>query len=288
MVTSESNRTQTSAPSPFERQAKTFTLPESEAPGPRGVAEPKSSGPIGAGEEHAAVRTRGSIWFTSTLAAAATVGSMWALCASVLAIIGLSFVAPEYMSPVAGIVLGLAFLVLAGIDTAWARMFQFAGQESHQDRQAFSVGVAAVSIAGLAGIILSILNLMFQAGARFGAVAVVVLGVGLLWHSNLMLRVSRSYHEAEGHRLGGPLSVNALSLAPIRDFLLGVGGVILGILAILNIAPMVLGLVALLTMGAGITFTTSTMCGATLARMAGCCSSTVDERISGLSKRTVS
>ena len=55
----------------------------------------------------------------------------------------------------------------------------------------------------------------------------------------------------------------------MRDFLLGLGGAILGILAILNIAPVVLGLVALLAMGGAVTLTASTICGATLATLKG-------------------
>ena len=44
----------------------------------------------------------------------------------VLAILGLAGVLPTYMLPVAGIVLGLAFLTLGTIGTAWVRMFRLA------------------------------------------------------------------------------------------------------------------------------------------------------------------
>ena len=46
--------------------------------------------------------------------------SMWGLSALVLAILGLSGVLAMYMSPVAGIVLGVAFLMLGGVGAAWA------------------------------------------------------------------------------------------------------------------------------------------------------------------------
>ena len=46
------------------------------------------------------------------MVAGATIGSMWGLSALVLAILGLSGVPPMYMLPMAGIVLGLAFLML--------------------------------------------------------------------------------------------------------------------------------------------------------------------------------
>ena len=87
-----------------------------------------------------------------------------------------------------------------------------------------------------------------------------------------MRRVSNFTHEnLEGHRLSGPVAVNSLSLAPARDFVLGLTGVILGILAMFSIAPTVLGLVVLLLLGGALTLTISTICGATLATLSGAC-----------------
>ena len=52
---------------------------------------------------------------------------------------------------------------------------------------------------------------------------------------------------------------------------MGLGGVILGILAMMNVAPLVLGLIAVLTISGAMTFTASTVCGATLATLKGAC-----------------
>jgi hypothetical protein len=193
---------------------------------------------------------------------------MWGLGALVLAILGLCGVAPIYLSPIAGMAMGLALLFLGGVGLAWARMFRFGEQETRWDRIVFSSSVTAVSIAGLAVIFLSILNLVFLAAASFGAVAIIVLGGGLLWHSGVMQRVRRfTDHGVEERRLSGPWAINILSLAPVRDFLLGIGSVILGILALLGLAPMVLELVALLALGGALALTASTLCGATLFRL---------------------
>ena len=202
-----------------------------------------------------------------------TIGSLWALSASVLAILGLSGVLSVYMFPVAAIALWAAFLMLGAVGMVWARMVRFAEYEASADRGVFFTGAAAVLIAGITGIVLGILSLVFLAAGQLAAVAVIVLGAGLLLHSGAMRRVSRfTYQRVEGRRPSGPIAMNALSLAPVRDFLWGLGTVTLGILAILSIAPTVLGLVALLALGVGVTLTVSTICGATLATVTGVCS----------------
>jgi uncharacterized membrane protein HdeD (DUF308 family) len=68
------------------------------------------------------------------------------------------------------------------------------------------------------------------------------------------------------------LAINALTVAPLRDFFVGLVSVILGVVALFNIAPAALGFVALLAMGVATVGTTSTICSATLATLEGHCS----------------
>ena len=124
---------------------------------------------------------------------------------------------------------------------------------------------------------MSLLNFVVLGDARFVALAVILLGLGLLWHSGVMRRVSDftygvTFHGVEGRLPGGPFAINALSLAPVRDFLAGLGGIILGVLAMMHIAPVILGFVAVLTMGGALTLTASTMCGAAMATLTSVCS----------------
>lgn len=265
MVTSESNRTQSSVTSPFERQTQAFQQP----------AEAVAAQPIA--EHGAIVSLHEPYWFMSLMVAGATIASTFGLGAVVLAILGLSGAAPQYMLPVAAMVSGLAFLMLGSVDTAWARMFRFPEHETSRDRIVIFSGHTAVLIAGLAAVVLSILNFAFLGDVWFSAVAIIAMGFGLLWHSGTMRRVSHftdyvAYHEAEGHRPHGPFAINALTLAPVRDFLVGLGGIVLGILVMMNIAPMVLGFVALLLLGVALAGTASTICGASLATLKGACS----------------
>jgi hypothetical protein len=198
MVTLESNRTQPSTTAPYERQT---VQPTAEA-----VAEQPQA------EQRTSIAVRDPLWFVSLVVAGATIGSMWGLSTLIVSILGLSGVLPIYMLPVAGITLGMAFLMLGTVGTAWARMFGFAEHETSRDRLAFLGGLAAVLIAGLFAVVLGILNFVFLGDARFVAVAVIALGLGLLWHSWVMRRVSHfthyvTYHGTESRLPSGPFAI---------------------------------------------------------------------------------
>ena len=210
-------------------------------------------------------------WFLSLIVAGTTVASMWAIGAAVLAILGLCTVMPQYMLPVAVLVLGLGFVNLASINIAWERMFRFTNAQATQDWRAYFGGTIAVMAAGIVAIVLGILNLVFLADLRVAAVAAIAMGLGMFMHSGIVRSISRFTHETafggEAVRPNGPFAFNALSVAPVRDALVGIAGVVLGILALLQIATLTLGLVAMVAMGAALAFTASTVCGATLTAL---------------------
>ncbi len=134
---------------------------------------------------------------------------------SFLAILGLSGLLPIYMLPVAGIVLGLAFVTLGSVGAIWARMFRFAEHETLRERIAYFGGLAAAVIAGVAAVVLGILNLAFVADVRLTAIAVLALGLGLLCTRCHVARDQFThdarYHGAEAIRPSGPFAANALS-----------------------------------------------------------------------------
>ncbi len=271
MVTPESNRGQPSATATLERQRQAYQPPAGSGTAQFHSEERAQS------EERAAIQIRDPLWFMSLTASGATIGATLGLSGLVLAILGLSGVLPVYLLAVAGIVLGFGLLTLGAVDTTWARMFRFAERETSRERTIFASGVAAASIAGLAAIVLSLLSFVFLGDTRLGALAVIVLGLGLLWHTGVVRRVSHfthyvTYRGAEGQRPSGPFAVNALSLAPVRDFLVGLGGAILGILAMMNVTPVTLTFVALLIIGGALASTASTICGASLTTLKGACS----------------
>ncbi len=258
MITAESNRTQATGAPPFEGQAQAGQAPS--------LAERPTVG------ERIQLPVREPFWFLSLVVAGATIGSMWALGAVVLGILGLAGLLATYMFSVAAITLGSAFLMLAAVGRVWTRMFRFEEYRVAWDRFAFSTGQSLVVIAGLAAIALGILHLLFPAATVLGGVAILALGAGLVCHSAVMRRIggftSQGVGPAEADR---PVVINALSVAPVRDFLVGLGVVALGVLTILGLAPMVLGLVAVLALGGAVTLAISTICGASVASLRKYC-----------------
>ena len=217
MVTSEGNRVQSPAMAPFERQAAAFQ-PVAETA--ESTARQSQSEPWGASV------LRDPVWFTSLVVSGATIGSLWGLSALILAILGLSGVAAVHILPVAGIVLGSAFLMLGAVDVAWARMFGFPEHGTSRKRIVLFGGAAAVSIAGLAAVVLSILNFAMLGDPRFAAIAVILLGAGLLWHSGPMRCVSHftqdiTYHARDRRPPSGPFTVTRCRWRRTRDFVVG-------------------------------------------------------------------
>ena len=201
----------------------------------------------------------------------ATIASIFGLSAVVLSIIGLSGVVPAWLWPVAAIVAGAAFLALAAIDAMWAHVFGFPQGMAARERTVFSTGLSANSIAGIAAVVLGILNLAYFGDIRFAAIAAIVLGIGLFAHSGVMRRLSNFTHDfiyrGSGNRSVGMLAANALSMAPLRDLLVGVAAAILGLLAMLGVVPTILTFIALLIVGMAATLTASTVCGAVLTTL---------------------
>jgi hypothetical protein len=260
MITTETDWGQAPVAPPFERPTQ-----------PAGAA-PVAESPAAVRQERQ-FPVREPFLSLSLIVSGATIGSMWALCAVVLAILGLIGVPPVYMFSVAGIALGAAFLTLAMVGMAWARMFRFAEHGNVWQRNIVAGGLAVVFVAGLAAIALDILSLVFLAPQVLGGVSIIVLGSALLWHSGVTRSIRRfSYDDIEGRRPKGLAAVNALSLAPVRDFLAGAASITLGILMLLAIVPMVLGFVAVFVLAGALTLTISTVCAATLSTLRGLCS----------------
>jgi hypothetical protein len=259
MVTLENNRTQSSVADPFDRPKS------SESQAEAGAEDVRS-------EPYELITLRRSIWSVSDVVARATMASMFGLSAVALTILGLTGILAQTMLPVAGIVLAAAFAALATVDVAWGRMFGFLNRATSWERMMCLSGLAAAASAAIAAMVLCVLNLVFPADLRLSAVAIILLGGGLLWHSGIMRAVSRLSHEVSYrghllHRPGGPLGLNALSLAPVRDSVVGLVAMTLGVLAIFYVAPMILGFIAMLAVGAALTFSASTVCGASLATL---------------------
>lgn len=186
--------------------------------------------------------------------AGATAEAIGASGAVVLAIIGLTGALSEAMMPIATIVLGAAILLEAGaVGTRYRRLVgeAWAGRE-RMARLAFGGGVSAGSVGGVAGIVLGILALLGFTPLLLCSVAVLVYGAALLFGSAARRRfasLSLWQGAAEGTRR---IVDEAVGLSAGGEVLVGIGAIVLGILALLGFQPMTLVLVGLLSVGVAV------------------------------------
>jgi hypothetical protein len=182
--------------------------------------------------------------------------------AIVLAILGLAGAMPRYMMTIGTIVLGAAILLQAG--TAGARhhrLFQEAAtEEGRVARAEVRGGMSAESIAGVTGIVLGILALLgVSTAVTLCAVALIAFGGGLLLGSGATARFRAvGWSRSEIPEVTKQVLHEVFSFSTGAEVLVGVGAIVLGILALLGVFPATLVLIGLLAVGfAGLVSSTS-------------------------------
>ena len=103
-------------------------------------------------------------------------------------------------------------------------------------------GLGRAAMAGLAGIVLGVLALLGVSRLELLSIAPVVFGAGLMIASAAMTRFEHSLHVERGSE--------AVYVSSGADVLVGAGAIVLGILALIGIAPMTLSLIGILGVGA--------------------------------------
>ncbi len=182
--------------------------------------------------QEARMETGGSI--TEALGGAAVI---------VLAILGLVHIDPPTLASIATIVLGAAFLAEGG--TLAARFLRVTRTERWETA---SGDVAMESMCGAAGVVLGILALLGIHPTVLVPAALIVFGAGMLsasgtaWHMNSAgaTRPPTAHFAQESFDFSG------------SELLVGFAGIVLGILALAEYAPVTLSLVGLLTLGFGV------------------------------------
>jgi hypothetical protein len=170
--------------------------------------------------------------------------------AIVLAILGLIGVLPEVMASIATIAVGVALLTIGGVIAArYARAIGPA--ESPTIRREITGGMGMEALAGVATVVLGILALLRIAPITLLAVATIVLGAAMLMASGAMARLE-SLARTEPLGAEHPKTHDVVYAATGSEVLVGVGAVVLGILALSGHAPLTLVLVALLSIGASV------------------------------------
>jgi hypothetical protein len=179
----------------------------------------------------------------------------------VLAIIGLAGFMPTMMLSIATIGLGVSFIFEGGAIAS--RMSDLLSEitEGRIDIAEFGGGLGAEFIAGLAGIALGILSLVGVLPLVLTSVAVIVFGGALVMGAGVKAKVSHLTIGQEEHELARAVARQVLMASSGVAILVGLGAIVLGILALLGIRPLELNLVAVLAV-AGMVLLGGTAIGA--------------------------
>jgi hypothetical protein len=203
----------------------------------------------------------------TTVTEAAAGGSMaqavGGLAAVVLAIIGLATEGtsiPFYMMSIATIVLGAAVLVgAAACIGRHAKLLTSAHRGGALSAAGSSGGMTVEFVGGAAAIVLGILAILNIYPVTLAAVAALTLGACLLMGAGAMARPNpvseMSFDTSE------LIAREAAAGAASTQALVGLGAIILGILALVGLVPLTLTLVAWLCLGAAVTFTGAAISG---------------------------
>lgn len=178
------------------------------------------------------------------------------IAAVVLAILGLAGMIPMTIAAIATIVVGVALLAEGGaIASRYAEILSetSGGKVTNSE---FGGGMTAELLGGVAGVALGVLALVGIAPMTLIAVGAIVFGACLVMGSGTVARMNNvisgmsattSHHQA--------IQRESMMAATGAQSLVGIGVVVLGILAIIGISPLVLVLVALLAAGGSLLLT---------------------------------
>lgn len=182
--------------------------------------------------------------------------------AVVLAILGLAHIAPEMMIAISSIALGAA-LTMDGIAVGaeYSHILEESGNGAI-GRMGFSGGLSTQVVGGIAAVALGILALLHVETVALSAISAIVLGATVMFSSGVETRLNALKIETSGdHELAKRIARESLTAATGADMLIGLAAVVLGILALVGIAPTPLTLVAMLSLGASILLTGSAVIG---------------------------
>ncbi len=180
--------------------------------------------------------------------AAEAIGAIAVIALSIIGLVGLL---SAELAAIATIILGASFLVEGWVLGSTHRMA--VTQSGFFSQSAQAGGVSAQGLGGLAGIVLGILGL-FQHGSE------VLLGAAVLvFGATLLLRSWASFYPTLWLATPSQITSSATSMQFSASgwsglVLVGVGAMVLGILAIVGLAPLTLVLVGLLSLGAAFLF----------------------------------
>lgn len=179
--------------------------------------------------------------------------------AIVLAILGLLGVLPTVLASIASIAIGVGLIVAGGaIAARYERVL--AGPEPSTTRREIAGGMGMEAFAGVAAVVLGVLALLGLSPLTLLAISAIAAGAGLLMASGSMARLESLVRWETAHDTTSKLHDTVYASAG-SEVLIGVGAIVLGILALTGRDPLTLVLVALLSIGASLLVSGSTIAG---------------------------
>jgi hypothetical protein len=172
--------------------------------------------------------------------------------AVVLAILGLAGVMPGYMAPIAVIAIGVALLAQGSAAAArWSTLVAQTRSFDWSSRSELGSGLSAELFGGGAGIVLGILSLLSIMPWVLIPVSLLVFGGTLLVGSGTTVDLGTMAGPGTYDQFGRVTREVSMA-ASGTQVLVGVGAIVLGILALVGVDPLILSLVGLLAIGASI------------------------------------
>lgn len=170
-----------------------------------------------------------------------------AVAAIILAILGLAGILSRDLAAIATIVIGAIMLADGGLARQARR--RLAGTGSMPVAELSNSGVTAEFFGGFAGIVLGILAMFQPAPQTLLAVAVLVFGAALLLGGGLAAPLTWLI-QSQNDPYAPEAQTPAFAAPSSGHTLVGLAALVLGILAVVGLAPLTLVLVGLLALGA--------------------------------------
>ena len=196
-----------------------------------------------------------------TLAAGSSGEAIAGGAAVILAILGLVGVLPVYMVAIATICAGGGMFLEGSAIAARFKDLEEHLIETKQTEIVLGGGMAFEVLGGVAGIVLGILALVGVAPGVLISVAAIAMGGALLLGAGATERLDRLQTQWSVRHHRPQWMHDSILGASGLQVLAGLGAVTLGIIALSGVAPMVLDLVAMLTIGGSVLLAGSAIAG---------------------------
>lgn len=209
--------------------------------------------------------TQSAAYESSGVVGTAAIEAVAGIAVIVLTILGLAHVAPVFLVAIATIIAGIALIAQGStIAAEYARIL------STRADLIVPVGMSSTwslaLLAGAAGIVLGILALLNLFPTELVAIAVIAFGGGLILSSGPIAQIAvlRSSGSVVDERIRR-MTAEVAAQSAVSQGLVGLGAVVLGILALAGFATLTLILIALLSIGVFLLVNGSTVGGLMLS-----------------------